>query len=857
MSPVSHPRKIVSVEAELTKAGLQYTLPEFDAQPASLAFDCDNPERKYSSRQRMITMMPQSSLARAQSQGPLRDPTYKAHPSLKPLPLNLTRRDSLALRPVLGSAPASYLGRPDLAHPDLTPKKLSRLACTPHRAQVLRAKAYLFNENLLPTMDASTDSPYQLTPQATRRRRASQSSPRTPPNPPGLYDATRSPPLITGVANRRVVRTTVTHAMTISQTVEDTPCFPTPPPKDTPRPMKASSLDKELPAKPALRMDESPERKGLLDATDSAARRMSQNYPPLLPNQPPVRTSSLRKSDDSFKVSPSLANIRYSGRFETAPKTAIRVQNPRALRGTSKGFSPQSDTRIAAPVQRAAPLAHVGAYQAKKRKPYTMTTSPTDTLAMTSPTINLAQLKGGVADLKTLIKLVEESSADPDNADGEKGELAEGASSPDDSPARSDGGRRFAKFGVGPAVKYSRDAHEVIMGTRPTARSDVSGRRIASSASVPSAAPRSGAPTRGYLGGPYPRIPGKPKNEPKIRFYEESTPAASFRLKGSTALGTKAATPVVTSRFNRSAASTVPAAPAADRSTSNIPRKALTESKAKTNVKPRKLSGENEAKALEIKRVSKGIRSRVSDLLHGRRRSEEQSDEKSRVVKPSVSKSLSNKKLDQKSRSVHGPAQKPASPAPVPVKTPKTPEMTTHDTRATDEPTDRATAEREEQQRQSYARQEAASIALGAARTPQTQAANPLPANSGDDDNQGSPPPPPFSRVPVNEEEAAEQQETADQRLARSIALVERDLFCILHLAQNVDSPELQDAMARIVNALGEGVIAARSARASIINLTHMRDRTEAEAQLLVEGIRLLARPTLEAAGWAAESAAA
>ncbi|KAK6582145.1 hypothetical protein PZA11_005842 [Diplocarpon coronariae] len=588
--------------------------------------------------------------------------------------------------------------------------------------------------------------------------------------------------------------------------------------------MKASSLDKELPAKPALRMDESPERKGLLDATDSAARRMSQNYPPLLPNQPPVRTSSLRKSDDSFKVSPSLANIRYSGRFETAPKTAIRVQNPRALRGTSKGFSPQSDTRIAAPVQRAAPLAHVGAYQAKKRKPYTMTTSPTDTLAMTSPTINLAQLKGGVADLKTLIKLVEESSADPDNADGKKGELAEGASSPDDSPARSDGGRRFAKFGVGPAVKYSRDAHEVIMGTRPTAS---------------------------------PRIPGKPKNEPKIRFYEESTPAASFRLKGSTALGTKAATPVVTSRFNRSAASTVPAAPAADRSTSNIPRKALTESKAKTNVKPRKLSGENEAKALEIKRVSKGIRSRVSDLLHGRRRSEEQSDEKSRVVKPSVSKSLSNKKLDQKSRSVHGPAQKPASPAPVPVKTPKTPEMTTHDTRATDEPTDRATAEREEQQRQSYARQEAASIALGAARTPQTQAANPLPANSGDDDNQGSPPPPPFSRVPVNEEEAAEQQETADQRLARSIALVERDLFCILHLAQNVDSPELQDAMARIVNALGEGVIAARSARASIINLTHMRDRTEAEAQLLVEGIRLLARPTLEAAGWAAESAAA
>ncbi len=130
----------------------------------------------------------------------------------RPLYPHLTRKDSLALRPVVRCTP-------DNKNPlGISPHQLTRLVCSPYRPKVLRAKGYLFDETLLPNMEAIRK---RSTPKSSRSR--SRYSPHTPPNPPARSAGSRV--AVQSAASRRV-----------AQPVTPTAMVPAPPPKDTPDP---------------------------------------------------------------------------------------------------------------------------------------------------------------------------------------------------------------------------------------------------------------------------------------------------------------------------------------------------------------------------------------------------------------------------------------------------------------------------------------------------------------------------------------------------------------------------------------------------------------------------------------------
>lgn len=136
----------------------------------------------------------------------------------RPLYSHLTRKDSVALQPILRCTPSN---RNPLG---ISSHQLTRLVCSPHRPKVLRAKGYLFDENLLPNMEAIRK---RSTPTSSRSR--SRYSPHTPPNPPAQPAGSKVG--VQPAASRRVAQPVTPIAM-----------VPVPPPKDTPDPRVVSNF---------------------------------------------------------------------------------------------------------------------------------------------------------------------------------------------------------------------------------------------------------------------------------------------------------------------------------------------------------------------------------------------------------------------------------------------------------------------------------------------------------------------------------------------------------------------------------------------------------------------------------------
>ncbi len=262
-----------------------------------------------------------------------------------------------------------------------------------------------------------------------------------------------------------------------------------------------------------------------IDATDSAAKRMSINYPPLQPSTPIVANQApVRSSVGSFKISPSLRTIRSSGSFEvrTAAVKQIQmassallpqVQTARNLRQASSAYS-LSSPRGPASIHRAASLKHVGTYKngspmqrnltiassskvtPRKVQIEDIPDSPTKIkvqASVSSPKLVLdmainhgGDKNDGIVDPDIVLKMIAKSEEnlkkndvfDPAlvSAVAKQGDLGKKSftifedafdKSPKDSPARSDGGRRFVKLGVGATVRFSTDARDVIMGSGP------------------------------------------------------------------------------------------------------------------------------------------------------------------------------------------------------------------------------------------------------------------------------------------------------------------------------------------------------------------------------------------------------
>jgi hypothetical protein len=72
--------------------------------------------------------------------------------------------------------------------------------------------------------------------------------------------------------------------------------------------------DKPLPPKPTLRAQDSPERRGVFDATDLTAKSLNNRFPALEPTSSPVSSRSDQQSPDSgsFQVTPSLLSSDHS-----------------------------------------------------------------------------------------------------------------------------------------------------------------------------------------------------------------------------------------------------------------------------------------------------------------------------------------------------------------------------------------------------------------------------------------------------------------------------------------------------------------------------------------------------------------
>ncbi|KAI9047498.1 hypothetical protein LZ554_008215 [Drepanopeziza brunnea f. sp. 'monogermtubi'] len=372
-------------------------------------------------------------------------------------------------------------------------------------------------------------------------------------------------------------------APTVAFTVMPQP--PTPPPKDAPRAQKA--VEKELPAYPVSCRDQPPERTGLTNANDNAAKRRSLISPPPRPSYIPARVSSRPLGGPFVKnarVVPQLpAPTGFSPTAEIVP--AIRA---------SLGHAADYQSRIPTTKESAAPVDH------------TLSPAPKDS--------KLKNLEG-VSHVNDLNNLAGDSNAKVDVSGDEDGVADDGVSSPGLSPARSDDGRRFAEYGCGPSIRFAPDAHEKIMGySRPTASSG-----SASRASGPSISSRSGAANGTNPSG---RLPPMSRQPIKTSFNEATTPVVTSRFNKSADLKAKVGknTPVEGSRIARPVTS------------SNSVRKTTPISNAKaTQRKPVAIA--EVKKSPEVKRVSKGIVSRVSNLF-GRRRTKEQTDPKRASSKP-------------------------------------------------------------------------------------------------------------------------------------------------------------------------------------------------------------------------------
>jgi hypothetical protein len=268
----------------------------------------------------------------------------------------------------------------------------------------------------------------------------------------------------------------------------------------------SSPPDKELPPKPVLREHDSPERRGIFDATDSASKFLNTSYPPLQPTQ----TGGDSPSDiGSFKTTPSLYSAQENApldvEFGTAvAKTALRASasaldfhspfpskdgslEEQIVRPLSVNSSKSANYSISAPrisERRAASFGHVASqkngspihrkqvsakvnrhefrgYEALSttgqrriakaslaRVEDTLYQPPKQVVKYGRPSSSNAYQKGFTTELP---------DTEPNNGD-RRVNYESRALSHDDSS------RRSIKYGFGATVRFSNDAREVIMG---------------------------------------------------------------------------------------------------------------------------------------------------------------------------------------------------------------------------------------------------------------------------------------------------------------------------------------------------------------------------------------------------------
>ncbi|KAG4437422.1 hypothetical protein IFR05_007104 [Cadophora sp. M221] len=650
----------------------------------------------------------------------------------RPFYTSLARKDSVALRPGARSSIGLFDSR-------YQKSDYIRLRCSPHSANILRAEPYVVDENgrSLLLRSAENIKPRSRKSRSSRssrsyRKSVTMASPRTPFNQQGPINGRQS----------------ITPAGGNEHGSGMTPDVPPPPPKDTPRPKRISPLDKDLPAKPALRYAPSPQRRGILDATDSAAKRMTVSYPPLKPSNVIRHRPTL--SDSSFKVTPSLKSARGSVGYEVgvaATKKAQKVQglpvtitSQRTLHQASSGYSLAASRGSATTsTQRVVSLSHgghIGAY--KNGSPIQRYPSSSKAAIKTPVKFNRRKtrdfqvLSDNCSDdnieVKVDIQQTEEvRKPSKENFDISGDTLAE--DSVVESPARSDGGRRYVKLGVGPTVRYSKDAREVLMGKSPNV-----GKSLKNTSKY-------GGSSKILDDGPY-----AARTQDSKAKVESRKPILPPAVK----------------------------------------------------------------KAPEVKKVSKGIRSRVSDLIHGRRRSAQPI-----VVSSPPAFIHKNKKYDVR-------------------------DMTAVEVILTGEPVDKVASDQDQKQAQTNSQEtaEAHTSAYTARRLARNTA---LPARLNPDDNGDRPPPPPptnsLESLRAHYLEDAAALQTEDARLESAIAGVQASLDEIIATTQGIEYPGFRNVVEPVIRSLAASILSAQNASVAVIGLGNASQRVMTNTLVMSEAI--------------------
>ena len=286
---------------------------------------------------------------------------------------------------------------------------------------------------------------------------------------------------------------------------------------------------------------------------------------------------------------------------------------------------------------------------------------------------------------------------------------------------------------------------------------------------------------------PSPRLPAKTDKEIKSRFQVVDNP---------------------TSRLNR------PTAASSARTQ---------DSKAK--IESRKSLVPQENKQLpEVKKGSKGIRSRVSDLLHGRRRSAQPDDKNNRTFAQSSKNQAGKISAKEAVTKVCDLSFTSCS----------TEVLITEQ----GEQVDRLASERDQQHTQATRQETPHAHSMNTARRRTRN--SPLTTRRNPDDNEDRRPPPPTNsteslRAHYLKDAAALQ--TEDARLETAIAGVQSSLDEIIAVTQGIEYPGFRTVVEPVIHSLAESILSAQNARAAVGGLGNATQRVMTDTLLMSEAV--------------------
>ncbi|KAE9368481.1 hypothetical protein N431DRAFT_547461 [Stipitochalara longipes BDJ] len=358
-----------------------------------------------------------------------------------------------------------------------TQKALQRVLASPHQMKLLALKGYYIDENQV----IRKDSNFNIAPMAPKYEGLSP-GPETVFSPSIDHPCTLSStaatfiaypcgtlpsPAVTGVVSACDTPTTSEQQLYTAEHVNMALCT-----LDSSDPNAASIyLNKELPPKPILCISEYPERRGVFDAFDSGSEKVK--CPVLLPTPPETASPSSPGSNETdFELSPSLRTVVYSPELLVGRAVKIHNLNDMAEQFTSLRNSDSAESgKVTSPPKVAQPLKQARRLPTTGQIAAVRTCSTGSPVYRVMPKSKFNTSRGGLytpshESLKRIQKVKASAKQEMKAVDDVFHTDSATGSNIDSPQGFDDITRRYTNYGIGPTVKYARDAHQIIMGDR-------------------------------------------------------------------------------------------------------------------------------------------------------------------------------------------------------------------------------------------------------------------------------------------------------------------------------------------------------------------------------------------------------